>query len=73
MYGCGLRIGEAVKLEVADIDSEQGVVRITAGPAIIADKVGRQGSPRLAAAADSRAASAALAQPSTSALAVSQP
>ena len=31
MYGCGLRIGEAVRLEVADVDSEQGVVRIIAG------------------------------------------
>jgi len=31
MYGCGLRISEAVRLEVADIDSEQGVVRIIAG------------------------------------------
>lgn len=71
MYGCGLRIGEAVRLEVADIDSEQGVVRITAGPLSLTR--GRQGSPRLAAATDSREASAAVARPSASALAVSQP
>jgi integrase/recombinase XerD len=31
MYGCGLRIGEAVGLEVGAVDSEHGVLRIVAG------------------------------------------
>ena len=31
MYGCGLRIGEAVRLEVGAVDSEHGVLRIVAG------------------------------------------
>jgi integrase/recombinase XerD len=31
MYGCGLRIGEAVRLEVGAVDREHGVLRIVAG------------------------------------------
>jgi site-specific recombinase XerD len=28
MYACGLRIGEAVKVEIADIDGASGVLRV---------------------------------------------